>query len=394
MHIKLEVRRERCIVTRSDRSRKRASLWALRFVALCAALLIPASLSANPIETVLASLCPLPPNNPASCTGGASPTARLFEDSQGNLYGTTLYSLGIVPGSGEGAQGCGMVFELSPPATPGGSWAPPSELHIFQCVSGKEGGYPMGGLISDGAGNLYGTTSGGGTAGFGTVYELLRPSTAGGHWQYTQLHAFKGGSGDGATPVAGLIFDSNGNLYGTTLNGGSCPVDPGGCGTVFELSPPAAGGADWTPHLLYAFQGGSDGAYPSAGVIFDSNGNLYSTAQNGGDIPPCPPSAFPVGGCGVVFELRRASGGGFSGTTLTLYAFQGSDGANPEGVIFSIDGNLYGTTIWGGTLGNETTPGTARCSGFFRLPLAAEPGPRSSYTPSRVPTTGEIPHPA
>jgi len=151
------------------------------------------------------------------------------------------------------------------------------------------------------------------------------------------LYALKGGS-DGQYSCAGLIFDSLGNLYGTTISGGNGTTCLSRCGTVFELAPNGSGG--WTETVLYSFQGGSDGAYPSSGLIFDQSGNLYGTAYGGGGSGQC------YAGCGTVFELRRNGSGGWKETIL--YSFQGgNDGANPSsGLIFDRTGNLYGTTEW------------------------------------------------
>ena len=148
------------------------------------------------------------------------------------------------------------------------TWAAAQEkvLHSFN-NNGTDGLSPDAGLIFDAAGNLYGTTYAGGTYNYGTVFELT--PAAGGGWTEKVLHSFSNGT-DGGYPVAGLIFDAAGNLYGTTYRGGTY-----GCGTVFELTP-AAGGS-WTEKVLYSFGNGTDGAYPDAGLIFDAAGNLYGT---------------------------------------------------------------------------------------------------------------------
>lgn len=149
-------------------------------------------------------------------------------------------------------------------------------LHNF---TGPDGAVPHGVLITDAAGNLYGTTHNGVTSGYGTVFQLTPSGTL------NVLHSFIGG-GDGAYPEAGLIADMAGNLYGTTYGGGA-----GGQGTVFQLTP--AG----TLYVLYSFTGGSDGGRPGADLIADAAGNLYGTTSSGGATASCP------GGCGTVFEL-------------------------------------------------------------------------------------------
>jgi len=176
------------------------------------------------------------------------------------------------------------------------------------------------------------------------------------------LYAFQGGN-DGAYP-GGLIFDSSGNLYGETSYGGAgmCTQNgyPPGCGTVFELSPNGNGG--WTKAILYSFQGGSDGEYPSLGLIFDQAGNLYGTTAQGGGNTSC------TNGCGTVFELSPNGNGGWTETLLYIFGTNGgaSDGAYPEGVIFDKSGNLYGSTEGGGNWGCDHD-GYSPCGTIFEL---------------------------
>jgi uncharacterized repeat protein (TIGR03803 family) len=145
-------------------------------------------------------------------------------------------------------------------------------LHRF--TGGKDGALPYSALIFDKLGNQYGTTALGGANKAGAVFSLT-PGTSG--WTKTVLYSFTGGS-DGANPYAGLISDSAGNLYGTTENGGSSNCK--GCGVVFQLAPNSKGG--WTESVLYSFFGGLDGAYPLAALVFDGVGNLYGTTEGGG----------------------------------------------------------------------------------------------------------------
>jgi uncharacterized repeat protein (TIGR03803 family) len=205
-------------------------------------------------------------------TDGAYPYAGLIFDAAGNLYGTTYWG-GTWVSCG---YGCGTVYELTPAA--GGDWTE-TVLHSFgiENIRDPNGYHPGAGLIFDAAGNLYGTTQRGdgtgcGGAGCGTVFELT--PTAGGGWTEKVLHGFGNGT-DGAEPYAGLIFDVAGDLYGTTTGGGDY-----GHGTVFELAPTAGG--DWTETVLYSFGNGTDGANPDAGLIFDKNGSLYGTTTGGG----------------------------------------------------------------------------------------------------------------
>jgi uncharacterized repeat protein (TIGR03803 family) len=255
---------------------------------------------------------------------GFNPNAALIFDSQGNLYGTTTGE------NSDNSEG-GSVFELSPQK--GGRWKF-KLLYAF----GSDGGEPWGGsLIFDPAGNLYGTTSVGGDAGNGTVFELTPRSN--GQWKEKVLHSFKGT--DGEFPNGGLVFDTAGNLYGTTCCGGDFPPTCGGygCGTVFELTPEANG--SWKEHVLHRFNG-TDGFGPGGSVTIDAGGNLYGTTEGGGNHD-----------YGIVFELSPGRNGKWKETIL--HRFNGSDGSSPSSnLIFDAAGNLYGTTLFGGL--NICTP--------------------------------------
>jgi uncharacterized repeat protein (TIGR03803 family) len=258
---------------------------------------------------------------------GASASNLIF-DAAGNLYGETGYG---------GATGNGLVFELSPGA--GGSWVW-KDLYDFQ--GGVDGSLPLGGVILDGEGNLYGTTKLGGSgtgchrSGCGTVFEL---SPSGGSWSKTILYNFAGGPNDGENPLAGLVFDRAGNLYGTTVAGGSggsgqdnCGT---GCGSVFELSPSSGG---WKETVLHSFtETHGDGALPEAGLILDGAGNLYGTTYTGGS-----QDTNCSHGCGTVFELSPVSGGGFKETVI--YALPGPYYGPLNALVSDSSGNLYGTT--------------------------------------------------
>jgi uncharacterized repeat protein (TIGR03803 family) len=313
-----------------------------------------------------------------------SPVASLIFDAEGNLYGTAAY--GGVNACSESVN-CGIVFELTPSGT--GGWTE-SVLHTFS-NDGQDGYWPYAGLIFDAAGNLYGTTSAGGSANCGTVFELT--PEAGGGWQEAVLHSFDGV--EECNPDAGLIFDAAGSLYSTTSGGyincgtvfGMAPKPGGtweervlhsfsydkdgkdGCdpeagltmdaasnlygttviggthggGTVFGLKAKATGG--WREGVLHSFYSGDgydpEGANPSGGLIFDSAGNLYGAAYGGGSL-----------GCGTVFVLTPKLGGGWRAGALHTFAFRinGKDGCNPQaGLTFDSAGNLYGTTYAGGS---------------------------------------------
>jgi uncharacterized repeat protein (TIGR03803 family) len=243
-----------------------------------------------------------------------------------------------------GAYNLGTVFELSP--TMRGGWTE-KVLHSFNLNSG-DGSYPESGLIFDAAGNLYGTTLLGGTNKSGTAFELS--PAQGGQWTERVLYSFGNGI-DGAYPFYGsLIFDATGSLYGTTSSGGiyNCQGN-GGCGTVFKLTP-TVGGA-WAETVLYNFRNGTDGYGPESGLVLDAAGNLYGTTAFGGT------SNCRVGqwsGCGTAFELSPAADGGW--TEKVLHNFNGPDGETPlAALIFDTAGNLYGTTEGGGSNTNDGT---------------------------------------
>jgi uncharacterized repeat protein (TIGR03803 family) len=245
------------------------------------------------------------------CTDGYAPHAGLIMDGAGNLYGTTLWG-------GAGVEPAGTVYRLSPTGT---GWSH-SVLYSFCSQTSCADGYaPQAGLIMDGAGNLYGTTSGGGSQNSGTVYRLSPTSTG---WSETVLYSFcsQTGCADGYAPVADLIMDGSGNLYGTSQGGGSQNG-----GTVYRLVSTSTG---WTESVLYSFcsqNGCADGAQPEASLIMDGAGNLYGTAYGGGSY-----------GYGAVFKLAP-NGPGWTQSVLYSFCSQTSqtgctDGAGPAaGVI-------------------------------------------------------------
>ncbi|HTA23408.1 MAG TPA: choice-of-anchor tandem repeat GloVer-containing protein [Terriglobales bacterium] len=281
---------------------------------------------------------------------GAVVGTNLVADSDGNVYGTTI-SGGNNSSACEietGVPGCGVVFKLTPRAH--GTW---EETVLYAFTGGKDGAGPIGGVVLDSAGNLYGTTNYGGRTtapacqisgyvpGCGVVF-MLTP-TANGPWTETLLHSFTGGS-DGAKPFSGVILDASGNVYGAADYGGDtggCDA-PHGCGVVFGLKH-----GTWEEKVLHSFTGGSDGFNPLSGVTLDSQGNLYGVTYQGGDTSA---SCFGVanGGCGVVYELTPTRHGPW--TETVLYAFTGgADGAMPLlGVTLDSHGNVYGTTLYGG----------------------------------------------
>lgn len=355
------------------------------------------------------------------------PIAGLTIDQHGNLYGTTAWG---------GAFGSGTVYELRP--TPSGFAY--SELHDFG--HGSDGNFAWGGVTLGPNGTLYGTTAGGGIRDDGTVYQLRPPSgschSASCPWVETVLYRFTGDS-DGRNPQAGVILDNQGNIYGTNVNGGGGKVgvvyemspsaggytfqvlytftddaDGGnpssllifdsagnlygtaavggnsgcqgfGCGTIYELTPSAAG---WSERTLYTFQNGNDGGDPAAGLISDGAGNFYgatpSGAHNGGSVFELSPGveswnfnlAYDLTGVGpgpeenlvrdsagnlygsswgdglygqgAVFKLTPNGDGGWTYTSLHDFT-GGSDGGAAEGnLVMDSQGNLYGTSYEGG----------------------------------------------
>jgi len=332
---------------------------------------------------------------------GYWPDGPLAADETG-LYGTTQFG-------GTASFGYGTVFHLAPPVMPGGAW---TETVLYSFTDGDDGGVPANGLVRDAAGNLYGTTNDGGQYGqdgVGTIFQLAPPKVKGGAWTETTLYSFQQikdgdepnrltldangnlygtrtadnilctpsnpkdcgmafelqrlgtswqmkllhqfeGFSDGSSPWSGVIFDAQGNLYGTTVGFAGNIISAGG--TVFELSPPAEGTGPWTESLLYIFSGGADGAQPLDNLVFDGKGNLYDTTFYGGDI------TCNLGiGCGVVFVLAPPSQAGSPWTETVLHTFLGgSDGADPAASLtWGKGGALYSTASGGG--------GSSSCNG-------------------------------
>ncbi len=267
----------------------------------------------TPTETVVYKFMGMP--------DGASPQGGLVADAAGNLYGTAAF----------GRFGAGMVFELSPPATPGDPW---TETDLYDFSAANDGEFPGGTLIFDKLGNLYGTTEFGGVNNAGTVFELSPPSTPGGAWSESTLTAFAPKGVDGTKPTGKLVMDVKGNLYGTTSAGGSNRCSAlNGCGTVFELVAPTTSASAWKLKVLYNFlaTSNSDGVTPGGDLLL-RNGVLYGTTTLGG-----------AADCGTVFKLTGKPG---LWTETILYNFTcGSDGSDPNGeLIADSAGNLYGTT--------------------------------------------------
>jgi uncharacterized repeat protein (TIGR03803 family) len=369
--------------------------------------------------TVLIGILALAPNSAAASkfktlykfngiTDGGYPLTSLIFDADWNLYGTT---------SG-GASNAGTVFKLTPNRD--GSWSE-SVLYRFcpsrPCLDGET---PLAGLIFDQGGSLYGTTAGGGVYDLGTVFKLS--PNADGSWTESVLYSFAGGN-DGRGPIAGLIFDQVGNLYGDTAWGGVH-----GVGTVFKLGLNPDG--TWTESVLHSFSQ-KEGWEPSASLVFDHSGNLYGTTPHGGraglvfELSPDSRGRWkekvlhtfyrgqPSGSLifdqagnlygtssagddfyrrGFVFQLMPESGGGWK--EKVLHYFHRVDGSAPFGdLTFDVAGNLYGTTVQGGNLNCLNGYG---CGVVFKLSPDSDGGwketvlHRFSGHPGEFPSTGVI----
>lgn len=273
---------------------------------------------------------------------GVNPSGKLIIDSKGALYGMTQKG-------GHNGIADGTIFKLTPPAKGSTLWAE-NLLYSFQ---GNDGIQPNGTLIADADGNLYGTAAQGGAYGFGVVFKMTPPATATKPWTTTTIYSFTGEE-DGSRPLAGVIADKSGALYGTTYAGGQ-----NGYGTVFQLTPPGSGETAWTETVLHSFQyNESDGTGPAGALLADANGNFYGTTMNGG-IYAYPP---PTPGFGTVFKLNPPSIGQTTWTETVIYNFQGNaDGSAPSGALIAdAGGSLYGTT--GGSVFMLTPPATGQTS--------------------------------
>lgn len=276
--------------------------------------------------SVLYTFCSQP-----NCTDGRTPAPNLLLDGGGNLYG--------VAGGGNSQFYGGVVFQVSPKA---------GETLLYNFSAINQGLGPNGGLIRDASGNFYGTTAGGGDdqgkckkyAGCGLVYKLTNGTEQ-------VLYDFLGAA-DGESPNGGLVFDQQGNLYGTTYRGGA-ENDSAKAGTIFEVS---ASGTETVLHRFGLVDG--DGKFPNAGLVMDQKGNFYGTTIEGGADGNYGSGIPCLNRCGTVFKLTP------SGVETVLYAFQGwgpgdGDGAVPfSSLILDAKGDLYGTTYAGGAYGQGT----------------------------------------
>jgi hypothetical protein len=346
----------------------------------------------------------------------------LVSDRNGGFFGVT-------EGGGTGPcpdpYGCGTVYRLSPPSSPGATWTK-TTLYSFT-GSPDDGQQPYGPLVFASSGALYGITQLGGSYSDGTIYSLTPPAETGAAWTETVLYSFTGGS-DGCFPED-LIAGPDGLLFGVTPHGaGSGCVDKAGCGAAFSLTPPAAAGGAWTFDVLYAFTGafyaygptslitgpnrvlygttpaGSDPCYdeqcgtvfsltppaapggawtqsvlhdftgapdgysPNASLVLGPNGQIYGTTYGGGSRPPA-----QKGGAGTAFELTPPASAGGEWTETILFSFPRRPAPSTPltGVVIGKDGTLYGSTPYGGISGCETNFG---CGAVFALTPPVSPG--------------------
>jgi len=310
---------------------------------------------------------------------GEFPVRPVIEGPNGTLYGTT-----VAGGEGsctfDGAPECGVVFNAGPnPTPPRTPLLTYRESVLYRFPNGSEGASPYAPVIFDSSGNIYTTTMSGGANGLGAVVKLT-PS-GGGNYTESVIYSFAGGS-DGENPMDGMVFDTAGNLYGTTAHGGNaCAYS---CGTVFKLSP---NGSDWTEQVIYAFRGAGDGMFPNSGVVLDAAGNIYGNTYQGGSVGGGTVYELTANGSSynfnVLFTVPMSSGNAVARVTLDsagnvydvlqsggafgvgevwkltlsqeqwlsidLHDFSGgTDGATPLGqVSFDSNGNIYGTAAYG-----------------------------------------------
>jgi uncharacterized repeat protein (TIGR03803 family) len=297
-------------------------------------------------------------------TDGANPQSTVAIGGGGVLYGTTFYGGGL-PTCG---LGCGTVFSLTPP-TAGGAWTE-SSIHLFGAP--LDGGAVAAPVVIGKDGVLYGTAPVGGISGWGLVFALVPPASAGGSWTEKILYNFQGGT-DGFSPGPVAIGD-NGVLYGLTYGGSS------NNGTAFSLAPPASAGGSWTKTVLYSF-GGTPDASPGLGMglAIARDGVLYGAATGGG-----------AAGFGAVFALRPPSDANGAWSEQVLYSFSGgNDGAQPyAGVTIGTRGTLYGTTRFGGPANYGTvyslTPPASRSGSWSETVLHSFTGAADGGFPAGV----------
>jgi hypothetical protein len=285
-------------------------------------------------------------------TGGADGAfpQTLVMDSQGALYGMTDEGglrNGVCAQNGNDI-GCGTVFKLSPPVQGQSTWTLNT---LWTFTGGADGSSPTGGVVFGPSGELYGFTYGGFTCPHGIcggVYKLTPPSSGQTGWTETTLYSFRGrADGAQAGSYGPPVLDADGRIFGVTGSGGDTAGSncaPGGCGTVFSLSPPHGANGGWTKQTLMVFRG-RNGIGPVGGLTQDADGNLYGATNEGGRLANCVPGAGYPNGCGVAFEVSPAAwrAGGWTSTVLHRFT-DGADGGYPFAAPVSAGGKVYATT--------------------------------------------------
>lgn len=354
---------------------------------------------------------------------GGNPWAGVVTGPNNSLIGTTYFGGGNVGACGSNnSAGCGTVYELSPPPSPGDAWIE-TRLHSFSNSNNYDAAFPVADPVFGPQGEMYGTSLDGGQLGVGAIYRMRPPAAGSTRWREEVLYSFQGFA-DGGLPEAALIFGPNRGLYGTTSLYGynNVPVP----GTAFVLSPPgsAAGvwtktilhtftgengdgygpvgtltnapggvlygvtyqggaygfgavyqltqavGGDWNESIVYSFHGGKDGAWPSGTLALSSGGALYGATSYGGtgacQVQNAPP------GCGVVFELAPPLAPGGAWRHSVLHDFSGADGAQPwAGLALDGQGDIYGATAYGGSGPCTLSYAPPGCGTVFELTHAA-----------------------
>ncbi|HUO29391.1 MAG TPA: choice-of-anchor tandem repeat GloVer-containing protein [Bryobacteraceae bacterium] len=292
-------------------------------------LLPPTGARARWVEQVLYAF------NTSSGGYGSDPRATPVFGPHMALYGST---------NAGGAYTDGTIYRLLPPGAQGGAWTE-QVLHEFDYFAG-DGTSPSGALALSSNLTIYGAASYG-ASGYGAIFQLAPPAQPGGTWTETLIHSFTGGSDSGYPN--GVILGPNGVLYGTTNGsptGGGCTAP---CGTVFQLTPPASPGGTWAETILHSFTGGgftADGTNPNSAPVLGPNGVIYGTTLNGG-----------LHNVGMIYELLPPSTPGGAWAEVPLYSFNDTEGAGPLSVAVGPDGNLYGTTSWGGVSNDGNNQG-------------------------------------
>jgi uncharacterized repeat protein (TIGR03803 family) len=251
---------------------------------------------------------------------GSGPLGPLLMMQNGAIFGTT---------SSGGASNCGTAYRLMPAS--GGTF---TENILFNFTCGADGGRPQAGLITDDRGALFGTTETNGTFNNGVVFQLSPPIDGSSDWTETSIFAFN--VADGAQPVGNLLA-FKGSLYGVTFQGGQF-----GQGVVFQLTPPANAGDNWSETVLHSFSGGTDGGEPQSGLLPDGKGGFFGTASQGG-----------ATGNGDFYHLIAPTQAGGAWTLIPLHQFNGDDGAVPVGELLK-----HGNAIFGTTEGSFSAPGS------------------------------------